>query len=236
MINMKIKKIIEDKDIVIYYKDNSSNNIPVIILNTFNEDGEEIWDKVSKLRDKECIIVSISNIDWNKEMSPWYMEKLFKGDSDYLGGADKYLNTLTKIIIPNISKIIEEELNKNISKYILAGYSLAGLFAVYSLYKTNIFSSIISCSGSLWYPKFIEYIEENDLKVIPDKIYLSLGNKESNTKNKLMSQVYDKTKYIEEYFRNKNIKVIFEENEGNHFQDVTLRIARGIVWILERES
>ena len=225
---------IENKIITIFYDENSKNKkIPVIILNTFDEDGQEIWNKTKELTNKEYVLVTISNIDWNKEMSPWYMDKLFKGTDDYTGGADKYIEALTTKIIPKIDKNIKELLNRDIESYSIVGYSLAGLFAIYSLYKTDIFTSAISCSGSLWYPNFIEYIEKNELKVIPDKIYFSLGNKESKTKNELMAKVEEKTKYAEKYYNNKNIKTIYEENEGNHFQDVVYRIAKGIIWILD---
>ena len=34
----------------------------------------------------------------------------------------------------------------------IAGYSLAGLFALYALYKTDAFTRVASMSGSLWFP------------------------------------------------------------------------------------
>ncbi|MBP3255592.1 MAG: alpha/beta hydrolase [Clostridia bacterium] len=224
---------LENKTITIFYNENNKKEkIPVIILNTFDEDGEDIWNKVKTITDKEYVLVTISNINWNKEMSPWYMDKLFKSEDNYEGKADEYIELLSKRIIPKVEKILKQDLEKDIDNYIIAGYSLAGLFAIYSLYKTNIFTSVISCSGSLWYPNFIEYVENNELKTKPDKIYFSLGNRECKTKNELMSKVEEKTKYLEQYYNNKNIKTIYEENEGNHFQDVTNRIAKGIKWIL----
>ena len=42
----------------------------------------------------------------------------------------------------------------------------------------------------------------------------------------------DKTKEIYDYLSN-NINTIYEENQGNHFQDGILRMAKGIKWILE---
>lgn len=228
------KLMLENKNITIFYdNDIKEKSIPVIIVNTYDEDGQDIWDKIKKICDKEFILVTISNIDWNKEMSPWYMSKLFKDEDEYLGKADEYIEILSKKIIPKITEIINNVLNKNISNYTIAGYSLAGLFAIYCLYKTDIFTNAISCSGSLWYPNFVEYIKENDLKAIPKKVYFSLGNKESKTKNVLMSKVEEKTKIIEHYFKDKNIETIYEENEGNHFQDVTNRIAKGVNWILK---
>ena len=37
-------------------------------------------------------------------------------------------------------------------------------------------------------------------------------------------------------FDDKGIKTIYEENEGNHFQNADLRMAKGIKWILEQNE
>lgn len=229
------KKIeLDNKVIKIFYKKNSVNqNIPVVILNLYDGNSEEIWNKTNELSNINYILVTISKIDWNKELSPWYMEKLFESENDYDGKADDYLNILINKIIPEIEKQINKELNKKVSYFALAGYSLAGMFSIYSLYKTDIFKRIICCSGSLWYPNFTHFIQDNDLKNLPDKIYFSLGDKESKTKNELMSKVEENTKLVYNYFNSMGIEAIYELNEGNHFQDITLRIAKGICWILK---
>ena len=227
---MQITKNINDKIINIFYNESNKDKIPVIILNTYDEDGISIWKETNT---NNYILVTISNIDWNNDMSPWYMNKLYQSEDDYLGKADEYLNLLTNSIIPNITNIINNELHKEITEYIIAGYSLAGLFALYSIYKTNIFNKVISCSGSLWYPNFTNYVKENNYLNKPKKIYFSLGNKESNTKNELLKTVKDKTIELVDHYKNIGIDTIYEENIGNHFQDVTKRIAKGINWILK---
>ena len=40
-------------------------------------------------------------------------------------------------------------------------------------------------------------------------------------------------KEIERIYNSQGIKTIYEENQGNHFKDGTLRMAKGIKWILE---
>ena len=223
---------IDNKKINIFYNDAYGFPVPVVVLNTYNDDGLDIWNKTIELTNKNFVLVTISNLDWNSEMTPWHIDKIFKNESDYEGYADSYLDSLINNIIPSISVELEKN-NIKVDKYIIGGYSLAGLFAIYSLYKTNIFTSAFSCSGSLWYPGFIEYATCNDLKIIPDKLYFSLGNKESKTRNELMSKVEENTKYLEKYYKSKNIKTIYFENEGNHFNNVSLRIARGISWIID---
>ncbi|MBQ3854124.1 MAG: hypothetical protein II778_05385, partial [Anaerovibrio sp.] len=116
---------------------------------------------------------------------------------------------------------------------IIAGYSLAGLFALYSLYRTDMFQGAVSASGSLWFPNFAEYVMDNPFAQKPEKVYLSLGNKEKNVKNKLMMQVENRTRAILNHYQQQGIDTVFELNPGNHFRDVDDRIAKGIVWILK---
>ena len=230
---MKKQINVEEKIINLFYDENNIEKVPVIILNTFDEDGEKIWDLSRKLNSKEYILVTISNINWNEEMSPWYMDKLYKNDSEYTGKADEYIKILVDKIVPQIRNVINSELKKEISYFTIAGYSLAGLFAVYSMYKTNIFRRIISCSGSYWYPNFIEFVNSEEVKNKAEKIYFSLGNKESKVKNEMISKVEENTKYLAEFYKENGIETIYVENEGNHFQDVISRIVKGICWILD---
>ena len=165
-------------------------------------------------------------------MTPWECPPLYKGDSECKGCADNYLKVIEDKIIPKVEEYITNTLHKEIDYFGIAGYSLGGLFAVYSAYKTDTFKRIASASGSMWYPNFAEFVKENEISKNIDKIYFSLGNKEKNSKNELLRTVEDKTKEIQEYL-GKNIDSIYEENQGNHFQDGALRMAEGIKWILE---
>ena len=58
----------------------------------------------------------------------------------------------------------------------LAGYSLAGLFDLWSAYECDIFSGIACCSGSLWFKDWDIYMREHTLKR-KCSVYLSLGGK-----------------------------------------------------------
>ena len=224
---------IENKIVNIYYRENYLKELPVVILNTFGNERKEIWEKCKDIDCKGFILVAISNLDWNNEMTPWLAKKINKNGEDFLGKADEYMQILLKAIIPEIKKYIEENLKVKIKNYTIAGYSLAGLFAIYASYKTNIFSRIVSASGSLWFPKFINFVKENKISSNVEKIYFSLGNKESKVKNNVLQTVGENTKEIERIYKSQGLKTIYEENEGNHFKDATLRMAKGIKWILE---
>jgi len=223
---------INNKIINIFSNDTEKKELPVIILNTFNGEGKSVWEKCNELGANEFILVSIAKMSWNNDLTPWECPPLYKGDSKCLGYADSYLKEIEKDIIPKIEEYITKELCKTISYYGIAGYSLGGLFALYSGFKTDRFKRIASASGSLWYPNFTDYVKSHKLSNNIDKIYFSLGNKEAKSKIEILSTVEDKTKEIYEYV-SKNINSIYEENEGNHFKDGVLRMAKGIKWILE---
>ncbi len=223
---------IDQKNIEIFYNENDCSTVPVIILNTFNNEGNEVWQECQKQKIKDFILVAISEIDWNDDMTPWECPPLYKGDSYCHGYADKHLKLIEEEITPTVQKYINDKLQKKIAYFGIAGYSLGGLFAVYSGYKTNIFKRIISASGSMWYPNFSEYVISNKINKNIDKIYFSLGNKEKESKIKLLQTVEDKTKEIQNHL-GQNITSVYEENEGNHFQDTTLRVVKGIKWILQ---
>ncbi|MBQ5999172.1 MAG: hypothetical protein IJL70_06870 [Treponema sp.] len=219
---------IEGKKISLFGSENTSS--PLVILNTYGDEGEEVWNECRKLNCPPFCLAAISNLDWNNELSPWASPALYKNDGGFSGGADSYLSLLTDKIIPTVC----DSIGTKPSYLVLAGYSLAGLFTIYAAYKTDIFSRIVSASGSLWFPGFEEYAKSHDFIKKPDCIYLSLGNTEAKAKNKVLATVQDKTESLFELYKSLEIPAFFELNKGNHFTEAALRTAKGIKWILER--
>ena len=81
----------------------------------------------------------------------------------------------------------------------VAGYSLAGLFALWALWQTDVFERAASASGSLWFPSFIDYARERTMTLRPTPPILSLGKKETKTPNQpMMRHVLDDTRAMEE--------------------------------------
>lgn len=224
---------IDNKNIKIFYNNSNLKELPVVILNTYGDEGQSIFNKCTYLKCKDFILVAISNLNWNDDMTPWFAQKLNKRDVDCLGKADDYIKLLTNKIIPQVEKYIINNLKIKIEYFAIAGYSLGGLFSVYSAYKTDLFTKIASVSGSFWFPKFVDFVKTNDMLSNIRKIYFSLGDKESKVKNKILATVETNTIELDKIFNNKGIKTIYEVNEGNHFKDAILRMAKGIKWILE---
>ena len=210
-------------DISVFLPDRIETNT-IVYVHCMKEEGENIFS----LLNKKVPLIVISGNDWEKDFSPFKHSKVFHGGHDFQGGADDYLEVLTKKIIPTI----EKKIPFLIQKRIIAGYSLAGLLAFYSIYKTDLFDSVACVSGSLWYPGMMEYIKKEEPIRIPNKIYFSLGDKESETKNPFLSKAYDCMKETADLFNIKGSKTFFELNKGGHFIDSDKRTAKAISWLL----
>ena len=205
-------------------------NAPIIYLNTFSGEGERVYEAVQAACCPPFTLVAISDLEWNHDMAPWDSPSTFKNADPCTGGADNYLRLLTEEIIP----AAEKELGSIPRWRGIAGYSLAGLFALYAIYQTDLFSRVGSMSGSLWFPGMKEYIFSHELQHQPDCIYFSLGDKESNTKNPILRTVQENTEEIYAYYQRRGIDTVFQLNPGNHFVQSVERTAAGLCWLLSR--
>lgn len=225
---MKIEKsIVEGKNLTLYKAD--SNNKPLIVLNNYSGDGISIVKILKEKCETDFNLLNISNLKWDNDMTPWYCPSLSENDTPCTGGANEHLDVMVSKMIP---KAIEK-VNGTPAFIGIAGYSLAGLFALYSMYKCDVFDRVASMSGSLWFPNFKEYIEAHDLMKVPDRLYLSLGDKEANTNNPILKTVRENSEYAVDNYKKQGINVTWELNPGNHFKDATIRSAKGILALLK---
>ena len=205
-------------------------NAPIIYLNTFSGEEQKVYEAARAAGCPPFTLVAITDLDWNHDMAPWDSPPTFKNADPCTGGADDYLRLLTKEIIP----AAEKEIGGIPCWRGLAGFSLAGLFALYAIYQTDLFSRVGSMSGSLWFPGMKEYIFSHEPQHQLDCIYFSLGDKESKTKNPILRTVQENTKEICAYYQRKGIDTVFRLNPGNHFVQSVERTAAGIDWLLSR--
>lgn len=174
------------------------------------------------LETKNVGVFAIEGENWNADLSPWPAPAVFKGESDFLGGADEYLQFLQERVIAPAEKTLEILVKKRA----LIGYSLAGLFSVYALYKTELFTDIASVSGSFWYPGFLEYMQQTEMVCKPNQAYLSVGKKEKKTRNALMAQVEARTLQAKKRLDELGVSCFFEFNQGNHFTQMDERMEK----------
>ncbi len=179
-------------------------------------------DEFNMIRDMSHVDLCLKAVivdNWFSDLSPWKNPPVFGNDAFGDGAKDtlEYILSLCG--------------DKN-AIYLIGGYSLAGLFSLWAAHKTGIFTGVAAASPSVWFPGFIDFINENTINC--DCVYLSLGDKEGRTKNRIMSTVDNCISSARETFSDSVKHCTLEYNPGNHFTDVTKRSAKAFAWVLER--
>ena len=219
--------VIDNKSCTGYITDTAK----YLLIQPVDEHDIEVLDnevsEILKNTDKQFSLIAFKIEDWNSELSPWEAPPAF-GKKSFGSGATDTLEFIESRLIPTVKE--KYNLDNDI-KFILGGYSLAGLFSLWSAYKSNTFSGIAAASPSVWFNGWEEFMDNNT--PLSNTIYLSLGNTEEKTKNKVMSAVGDNIRKQEELLKNNNISTILEWNKGGHFSDSDLRVAKAFVWCIE---
>lgn len=204
----------------------NDNNGPVVFLIVNKEMAQStdfIYDSVCHKIKGSFVLCEILVDSWGSLLTPWKAEEV---QESFSGNAS--------CLLDYIKDIINCENDLQGKDCYVAGYSLAGLFSLWALYESNLFIGCISCSGSLWYPGWKEYVMAKAIDK-PVSIYMSLGTKEERTNNMYMKHVGDNTRYMDEIFKVNSCVTDykFEWNTGGHFTDVSERIIKGISWIIK---
>lgn len=204
--------------------------VPVIYLNAGSGEGQQVYEAALAAGCPPFTLVAIGDLDWSHDMAPWDSPAAFKGGEPFTGGADDYLRLLVGDILPRA----ESSLTDAPAWRGIVGYSLAGLFALYAIYQTDIFSRVGSISGSLWFPGWKEYVLTHQPKRPPDCVYFSSGDRESKTRNPILINIGRNTEDICKHYRAMGTDTVFQLNPGNHFDHPVERTAAGITWLLSR--
>ena len=196
---------------------------PVILIQPV--DGHDLSAIENEIRlieedtDRNFGIICVKVDSWNNDLSPWKAPAVF-GNESFGEGA---LLTLEKIL-----QICDDKTKT----YYIGGYSLAGLFSIWAAYNTDVFKGVAAASPSVWFPDFIQYMSLHNIEC--EAVYLSLGDKEGNTRNKVMSTVNKCIEEAYEMLKIKGIDTVLEWNSGGHFKDADIRTAKAFSWLLNR--
>lgn len=202
------------------YGNTDSKNVLIQMIG--EHDISEIPEEMETIRelagDDFCLTALRVN-SWNDDLSPWRAPAVF-GSEDFGGGAEKTLAEVLKITA---------DAGKH---YYIGGYSLAGLFALWAVCRTDVFEGAASASPSVWFPGFLEYLRENATRT--DRIYLSLGDREEKTRNPVMQTVGRCIRESRGLLEERGTDCILEWNKGNHFKEPGRRTGRAFAWLLSR--
>ena len=176
------------------------------------------------------LLAAFAPADWNSEFTPWPAPGLQKNAPPFGGRAGETLAFVQEALIP----YIEERFSvlPGPQGHMLLGYSLGGLTALWAAYRTDAFGAVASCSGSLWYDGWAEFMEKNH-PAGPVSIYLSLGRDEEHTRSPRMKAVGPNTRTAS-WHCNQDARVVrhaYREQPGGHFDDIPQRLAEALLWL-----
>ena len=218
--------VIDNKSCIGYITDTAK----YLLIQPVDEHDIEVLDnevaEILKNTDKQFSLIAFKIEDWNSELSPWEAPPAF-GNKSFGSGATETLEFIESKLIPEVKERYDFTDDVQV---ILGGYSLAGLFSLWSAYKSKTFSDIAAASPSVWFNGWEEFMNNNT--PLSNTIYLSLGDTEEKTKNKVMSAVGDNIRKQEELLKNDNINTLLEWNKGGHFSDSDLRVVKAFVWCI----
>ena len=219
--------VIDSKKCIGYITDTTK----YLLIQPVDEHDIEVLDneatEILNNTDKQFSLIAFKIEDWNNELSPWEAPPAF-GNKSFGSDASDTLEFIESRLIPTVKE--KYNLDDDI-KFILGGYSLAGLFSLWSAYKSDTFSGIAAASPSVWFNGWEEFMNNNT--PLSNIIYLSLGDTEEKTKNKVMCAVGVNIRKQEELLKNDNINTILEWNKGGHFSDSDIRVAKAFAWCIE---
>lgn len=183
--------------------------------------------ELERLAGTDWCLVTVKVKDWNQDLTPWEAAPVF-GNEGFGAGAKATLESLLNDVIPDFKTAHPVEGRS----FYIAGYSLAGLFALWAAYETDAFSGAVAASPSVWYPGWMDFAGAHEFRA--PRAYLSLGDKESRTRNQVMAKVGDNIQAQYELLKSSGVDCVFEWNPGNHFRDPDIRTARGMAWMLDK--
>ena len=116
---------------------------PKVLIQPVDEHDLDVLESefniIKSLTDTDFYLIAAKVGNWNKDLSPWKAPAVF-GSEDFGDGAGDFL----KALLPLCSD--------GQKTYYIGGYSLAGLFALWSAYQTDTFKGVAAASPSMWFP------------------------------------------------------------------------------------
>lgn len=179
----------------------------------------------------QASMVVVSGMNWNDDLTPWPADPVFKREKAFGGKAVGFLKILEDDIMPETERFLGlthpvPQQEQCPVERCLVGISLSGLFALWSAHRSDLFAGIASISGSFWYPQFEDWVLTHSLSKSVRKVFISLGDKEKETRNRAMSSVEESTVSIVSHLRAAAADVDYRLEEGTtHFSPIVPRLA-----------
>lgn len=225
----KTEMHIAGKDCVLYAQENAE----YLLVQPVDEHDRALLDSevayIADNTDKRFVLVAFHIDDWNRALTPWEMP-LLCGKGCFGSGAADTLDWMCRRLLPYCTERLG--MAPGSVRCFLGGYSLAGLFALWSGYQTDKFRGVAGVSPSVWYEGWLEFAAKSSLHA--ESVYLSLGTKEENAKHPVLAQIGHRIReYAQILADSDRARHVLEWNEGGHFSDSDTRTAKGFLWLLQ---
>ena len=165
--------------------------------------------------------------DWEVELTPWHDPAVSKRQAvgEHAGETLRYV---TGTLIPYLHQEYGE------IPIVLGGYSLGGLFSLWSGSESDSFAAIAAMSPSIWIAGWQDYASKHPVKT--PYVYLSLGDREEHCRDKAIAQVGNNIRWEHEHLKQTlgPDNTTLEWNMGNHFVDGAYRTAKGFAWCVNK--
>ena len=174
----------------------------------------------------DYLLAAFETEDWNRSLSPWRAPAVF-GDASFGDGAAETLAFLEETLLPALKAHFA--LPEGIP-VILGGYSLAGLFSLWCVYRSDAFAAAAAVSPSVWFDGWLRFAREHRPRA--GAVYLSLGDREEKTKNRTLAAVGGAIREQYDMLRRTGVLCTLEWNAGGHFRAPDERCAKGFAWCM----
>lgn len=203
----------------------------VLLLQTLGAQERDSIDgevaMISEAIGTSFVMAAFAIDDWEVELTPWHDPAVSKRQAvgEHAGETLRYV---TDELIPYLHKEYGE------LPIVLGGYSLGGLFSLWSGYESDRFAAIAAISPSVWIAGWQDYARQHSVKA--PYVYLSLGDREEHCRNKAIAQVGNNIRWEHEHLKQTlgTDSTTLEWNPGNHFMDAARRTAMGFAWCISK--
>ncbi len=224
---MKQTETIGGRECTVY----TTEGAQILLLQPVDAHDQSLLDSevetIGGLTDVPFTLVAFAIKEWMNELTPWPAPPTF-GRQPFGDGAEATLGFVKDVLLTSLTQRLGAR------QVVIGGYSLAGLFALWAGYNSRLFDGVAAASPSVWYPRWTDYIEGQEMH--GKAVYLSLGDRESHTKNPVMAHVDDAIRRQHELLAAQGVAATLEWNAGNHFVDSEKRMAKAFAWVVQKLS
>ena len=182
---------------------------------------------ISEASGASFVMAAFAIGDWEVELTPWHDPAVSKRQAvgEHAGESLRYI---TEELIPYLHQEYGE------IPIVLGGYSLGGLFSLWSGFESDCFAAIAAMSPSVWIAGWQDYASQHPVK--SPYVYLSLGDREEHCRDKAIAQVGNNIRWEYDHLQRTigpdHCTLVWEK--GGHFVTPHLRLARAFAWCVNK--